>query len=475
MQRRKFLQQAAWLAGGLLLVNQLPASAFTSNGKKVKGKVLSNRKGIKGVTVSDGYNVVITDSNGRYEFDPHPEATAVFVSTPSGYAFNHEKSISRHYYLLKDVAGKKNVDFELKRLKLDDNEHQFIIWADPQVKNKRDVERMMSESVPDVQKFVAAAGAGTLLHGITVGDIVWDEHKFFPDYDKAVEQMGIPFFQCLGNHDMDYNKGGDDASDDTFQQTYGPTYYSFNRGQAHYIVMDNVRYLGKDRQYDGFFTQNQLDWLQKDLSFVSKDKLIILSVHIPVANTKNKQDLYSLLTDRNVHIMSGHTHYHRNIIKDNIFEHNHGTVCGAWWTGSICEDGTPNGYGVYKVKGTELLWHYQSTGQAMDHQMKAYISDADASSKLLQVNIWNHDPQWKTELWIDGVSKGALEQFEGLDPLASSTLLGPELPKPRGFAEPKKTGHLFKAQIPSNAKEIKIAATDRFGKKFLHTQSVNSA
>ena len=74
---------------------------------------------------------------------------------------------------------------------------------------------------------------------------------------------------------MDYNKGGDETSDDTFQQNYGPTYYSFNRGKAHYVVMDNVRYLGKDKDYDGFIQQHQLDWLQKDLAFVPKDHLLI--------------------------------------------------------------------------------------------------------------------------------------------------------------------------------------------------------
>ena len=67
------------------------------------------------------------------------------------------------------------------------------------------------------------AQTGTLLHGICVGDIVWDAHEHFADYDKAVGAMGIPFYQCLGNHDMDYDKGGDDASDDTFQSLYGPT------------------------------------------------------------------------------------------------------------------------------------------------------------------------------------------------------------------------------------------------------------
>jgi hypothetical protein len=48
------------------------------------------------------------------------------------------------------------------------------------------------------------------VHGICVGDIVWDSHELFADYNKAVAEMGIPFFQVLGNHDMDYRLGGDE-------------------------------------------------------------------------------------------------------------------------------------------------------------------------------------------------------------------------------------------------------------------------
>lgn len=456
-----------WLTGGFVTACQLPADTFEA-GKKIKGRVTANGKGIKDVVVSDGYTVITTDVKGRYELIPHPAAGNIFISIPSGYEFNNQNGIARHYHSLSTI-DRRNADFELISLNKNDNEHQFVIWADPQVKNQKDVEKLMNQSVPDVQKWVAAAGTGALLHGITVGDIVWDELELFADYNRAVEKTGIPFFQCIGNHDMDYNKGGDETSDQTFRQQYGPTYYSFNRGKAHYVVMDDVRYLGKDREYDGYFSQNQLDWLQKDLSFVSKDRLIILCVHIPVHNgVQNNEALYALLQDRNVHIMSGHTHYHRNVIKGNIYEHNHGTVCGAWWTGPICGDGTPCGYGVYTVKGTELSWHYQSTGESADHQMKIFVDDVNGE-KQVQVNIWNHDPEWKTEYWIDGNNKGSLQQTEAFDPVAYATLLGPDLPKPRGFAEPRKTEHMFKATVPSSFSEIKVVATDRFGKKYSAT------
>ncbi len=472
MKRRNFIQNVIALTGAVFTAGYLPANAGVAKAKGLKGRVVSKGKGVKGVVVSDGYNVIMTDANGKYSFDPHPLARAIFISTPAGYAFKNQNGIARHYRKLKEINLKKNLVFDLVPLDKDDNEHQFVIWADPQVKNDADVQKMMTESVPSVQKFVAAAGAGTLLHGITVGDIVWDELKLFAEYDKAVEKMGIPFFQCIGNHDMDYRQGGDESSDVTFRETYGPSYYSFNRGKVHYIVMDNVRYLGKEREYDGFFVQEQLDWLKKDLSFVPKDKLIVLCVHIPVhSGTKNNEEFYTLLEDRKVHIMSGHTHYLKNVIRNNVYEHNHGTVCGAWWTGPICEDGTPCGYGIYKVKGTELEWHYQTTGQPADHQLKTFVNDVDGA-KQLQVNIWNHDPAWKTEYFIDGASKGPLQQFEGLDPLASSTMSGPELPKPRGFAEPKKTNHLFKATVPATAKSVTVKATDRFGKTYTATHNI---
>lgn len=474
MNRKKFIQQISLLTGGLIIATQTPLSALVAADKKIKGRIRSKGKGLPGVVVSDGYTVMATDKKGRFEFEVHPDAVTFFISTPAGYAFLRENSISRHYSQLSGINFKKEIKFNLEKLDKDDNEHEFFVWADPQVKNKKDVEKLMTQTLPDMQQMIAKSGDGALLHGITVGDIVWDELKLFEDYSKAVAQMNIPFFQCLGNHDMDYRKGGDETSDDTFQQTFGPTYYSFNRGQVHYVVMDNVRYLGKDRQYDGFIQQHQLDWLQKDLSFVPMDKLIVLCVHIPIhKHTKNNDALYALLKDRNVHIMSGHTHYHQNIVTDNIYEHNHGTVCGAWWTGDICEDGTPNGYAIYKVKGTRLSWLYKATGKDSSYQMKPYLSNADDQNKLLQVNIWNHDAQWKTEYIVDGVNKGELTQYQGMDPDAYNNFLGPDKPKPRGFAEPKNTRHLFKALIPASAQEVIVNAFDPFGNKFTSTQKIS--
>ncbi len=127
MQRRKFIRNVAWLTGGVALTSFAPDTVFAQTKKGIKGFVLSNGKGVKNVVVSDGYNVVATDKSGKYEFEPNANAVAVFISTPSGYAFKNNKGIARHYRLIKDVNRKKAINFDLVPLDIDDDEHQFII------------------------------------------------------------------------------------------------------------------------------------------------------------------------------------------------------------------------------------------------------------------------------------------------------------------------------------------------------------
>lgn len=461
MNRRKFIQGVSLLSTALFVsLEAYPFSILTAD-VKIKGRVLSKGKGIANVVVSDGYEVVKTDAKGKFEIATNPLAKFVWVSTPAGYAFKTQNNLA-HYY--EDVSRSATLDFELSPLAVDDSRHNFIIWADPQVKNSSDVEKMMSTSVPDTIQTIRQMDPKIPVHGITVGDIVWDNHDLFSEYNKAVEKMGIPFFQCLGNHDMDYKMGGDETSDKTFMAHYGPTYYSFNRGKAHYIVLDDVRYLGKEREYDGFLVQHQLDWMEKDLALVPKDALIIVNLHIPVEEgVKNRDAIYKILADfKNVHIMSGHTHYNRNTITGNVFEHNHGAVCGAWWTGAICDDGTPNGYGVYEVDGTQLKWYYKSTGLDKNEQIRLYLIEDNGQKKLV-ANVWNWDPAWKISYELDGKAMGELKQAEGYDPDAVTTMKGPTLPKGRSFPEPHITQHLFAANLDGTTQKIKVTATDRFG------------
>lgn len=469
MNRRHFIQQSLLLSGALILPQYLLALPGSQN---VRGRVSAAGRGLRSVVVSDGYNVLLTDKNGDYEFATHEEARFVFISIPAGYDFPQDQNLARHY---RSLALDSSFDFELVKLKHNDDKHQFIVWADPQVKNAEEVRQMMSTSVVDVQEYVRSQPSGTLIHGLGVGDLAWDELELSKDYSKAVELMGIPFFQALGNHDMDYRLGDDETSDRTFQKFFGPTWYSFNRGKAHYVVLDDVRYLGEDRDYDGHISEAQLAWLKKDLEYVGKNDLLVIAVHIPVHNSvKNREELYSVLSGfSNVHIMSGHTHYNRNVIQNGVYEHNHGAVCGAWWTGPICEDGTPRGYGIYEVAGRDLKWHYKSTGFALENQISISLSTLTRQKRLV-ANVWNWDPEWKVEYFMDGRPMGELKNEKAYDELAVKLYKGKDLPARRGFPEPKLNDHMFAAHFGPEVKEVKVVATDRFGRKFEKTAKFNS-
>jgi hypothetical protein len=463
MNRRSFIKSAGIFSAAIFVSLDSNALNFLADEGLISGTVASKGKGIAGVAVSDGFNVVLTDAKGNFTIEVNKQARFIWVSTPAGYEFNTNNSLAEYY---QKVNKKSKLTFDLKPLKQDDNRHNFIIWADPQVKNQDDVTKMMDTSVPDTKKLIQSMG-NVPVHGIGVGDLVWDNHALFPAYSKAIKEIGIPFFQALGNHDMDYRLGDDSTSDNTFQLHFGPTYYSFNRGKAHYVVLDDVRYLGEERKYDGYIVDKQLEWLAKDLQHVAKDTLLIISLHIPVHNqVKNNVQLYDLVKDfKQVHIMSGHTHYNKNVIKNNVFEHNHGTVCGAWWTGPICGDGSPAGYGVYEVNGTELTWYYKGTGLDKKEQVRIYV-DQLTNQKRLIANVWNYDPKWKVEYYVDGKLMGEMEKQVGFDPLAIDLYKGPDLPIGRTFAEPNKTDHLFLAHVTDTAKIFKVIVTDRFGNKY---------
>ena len=472
MNRRSFLNSLGFIAGSAFISLKSDAFSRLERNKIISGKVMDKNKGVANVSVSDGFSVVRTNSKGQYTITLHDKATYLFMSTPSGYEFKTNANLAKQY---ESLGSRNEYDFQLTRLKRNDNKHHFIVWADPQVRTKDDVQQMMDTSVPDTIAQIKALGPDTLVHGITVGDIAWDFLEFFEDYNKAVAQMGIPFFQALGNHDMDYRKGGDETSDRTFKEFFGPTYYSFNRGKAHYVVLDDVRYLGSERFYDGYITEEQIAWLAKDLQYVDKDALLIINLHIQLHNgVKNNAEVYKVLEGfKNVHVMSGHTHYTVNKLSNGVFEHNHGAVCGAWWSGNICSDGTPRGYGVYSVDGNKMEWFYKPTGLSKDHQMSIYVDTLTNQHRLL-VNIWNWDPEWKIEYSLDGKNMGAPEQQTGADPEAVR-LNG--LGKPaqgRAFTKPTQTDHLFIAHFKPGVKMVSVKATDRFGRTYVKEHTIGA-
>ncbi len=486
MQRRNFLRSlgfaGAWLGTPAVVTHAAGREPLAEGEFLLTGKVQAGGKGIAGVAVTDGRSVVVTDKGGKYQLKSHPEAEFVYISVPAGYAFPVRDGIAKFYAPITKKEGIVNTDFALQKLAQDDTKHNFVVWADTQMISKKDCEQLKAEAVPDLKALVQSYPAGTLFHGIGCGDLVWDKFELFADYKEALGATGVPFFNVIGNHDMDLDARTDEVSAQTFKQQFGPTYYSFNRGKIHYVVLDDVFFIGTAKKYIGYLTEAQLKWLEKDLAQVPPGSTVVVSLHIPTntgavrrnnkpegfgGTVSNRKQLYKILSPYNVHFMSGHTHFNESWEEGNMIEHNHGTVCGAWWTGPICGDGTPSGYGVYEVDGSDVKWYYKATGKAKEHQLRIYDRGrVKEKPEEVVANVWNWDKGWKVEWWEDDKPKGAMQQRVGLDPWAAELYAGPELPKKHKFVEPTLADHLFYAMPSKEAKKITVKATDRFGQVF---------
>ena len=71
--------------------------ACSSDPATVVGRVSCEGKGLKGVVISDGIEVVTTDWRGRYRMNSQTANGYVFVSIPSGYEVATEGLLPKHY------------------------------------------------------------------------------------------------------------------------------------------------------------------------------------------------------------------------------------------------------------------------------------------------------------------------------------------------------------------------------------------
>ena len=136
-------------------------------------------------------------------------------------------------------------------------------------------------------------------------------------------------------------------------------------------------------------------------------------------------------------------------------------MCGAWWTGPICADGTPNGYAIYEVAGEKVSWKYKSTGKPITHQMRVY-----RQADQVLANVWDWDPDWKVVWFEDGEARGPMENRRGTDPISEELFAGPKKPVKRDWVDPYITDHLFVAKPRPEAKTLTVEASDRFGRVY---------
>ena len=242
-----------------ILLSSLFALAVTATAAPYAGTVFDDRNGnglfdkgdrtLAGVAVTDGLNVVTTDSRGHFELPGYEGTRFVTITTPSGYLTNN-----RHYIHVDPKV--ESYDFALTRYDngvRKDGSHQFIQLTDTEIFNTTRNE----EWVDDIRRYCANEKMAFVMH---TGDICYI--KGLNEHIKLMNtaNMGVPVFYAIGNHDLVAGKYGEEL----FEQIYGPVYYSFDVAGTHYVVTPMA---GGDHAPS--YNRNQVArWLRNDLAKV---------------------------------------------------------------------------------------------------------------------------------------------------------------------------------------------------------------
>ncbi len=384
-------------------------------GSTVYGRVIDNAGNpIAGVSVSDGVFVTATDEHGRYYLSSLKQRGYVFITVPGGYRAAVNRTIPQFFRRLKGSASTyEQCSFVLAPEA--NTRHRMIVFTDTHMANRTDdVHQFENGFKADLKKQIAQAKAdGVKLYAISLGDLTWDEYwysnSYLPsNYYQQMADLDIPVYNIPGNHDNDPYVADDFKSENPWRETFGPTYYSFDIGDIHYIQLDDTQFVNTggaqgtigNLSYTQGLTADQLKWLEADLKRVPEGKTVFVGMHIQftgryrIANGELSWSYYmpadcrtkmqALLAPYDVHFVTGHTHIkYTNFLGDRMMEHNIAAVCASWWwTGKytnnrchMCRDGAPGGYEVFEIgqSGADgLTWRYQSIGKAADYQLRAY-------------------------------------------------------------------------------------------------------
>ena len=333
-----------------------------------------------------------------------------------------------------------------------------------------------AQTVPDLRDTIRGLG-DVPLFGVTDGDIMYDDLTMYTDYERAVQGLGIPFAQVVGNHDLDLTTDRDEASTATFQRHFGPTWYSFDRGQVHYVVLDDVFYYGGG--YLGYIADEQLRWLAADLARVERGSPVVVFLHIPlqsqmfaragrerpeIINTvTNREALVRLLEPFKARAISGHTHESDHRTEGAVIEHNMGTVCGAWWTGTSATTARRTDTRFFPWTATHSAGVTSPPACPIrTRSMCTRAARIPRAPEEIVANVWGWDPSWTVTHIVNGEPQGPMSRRRGYDPRSVSLHLGPDKPAKRAWIEPVVTDHLFYAPVPPGATVV-VEARDSWG------------
>jgi calcineurin-like phosphoesterase family protein len=376
-------------------------------------------RGIAGIMVSNGREIVLTGPDGDWSLSVEP-GDSVFVVKPPEWTTRVSPAGVPDFSCLYDPDGSPrslgtrfplveptdplpvSIDFPLQR-RAQTSEFEALLVTDTQPENLAELNYVRDDIV------AAMLGVSGAAFGIHHGDVVGDDLGLYPRYLRLLGSTGIPWHHCPGNHDVNYAALDDRHSRETWKRTFGPRHYAFQHGQATFLILDNVQYLGQGR-YRGALGRRQLQFVHSVLAHVPREHLVVLSMHIPLVcclDPANPADttadwralLQALSGHERTVSFAGHLHateHHylggHGDLSRHVPHHHHilTAASGSWWSGPAdhrgipsadSSDGTPNGFHVLSVSGNRYTTRFVPAATKAPAQVRVLIDGPHRSAR----------------------------------------------------------------------------------------------
>lgn len=516
------------LLGRITIVLASGLDVPDKEGCNIKGFVGYNGTPLQGVAVSDGCKVTTTDRDGFYWLASEKKNGYVFVSVPSGYETEVVRTVPQFFTYLRQPADvTEQCDFNL--YPRENTRHRVVVFADTHLVDRvSDRSQFQGGFMREMTAYLEQCKSENIpVYCIALGDLSWDTYWESNNYDLSdylndIQGLDCAVYSLPGNHDNDPSVSGDDfLAAGPFRRIIGPTDYSFNLGDIHYIMLDNVIYdnpegpSGSSHSYEVGITAEKLAWLEADLGTVDKSTPVVLCMHVPMHkapsadgsssyNFDGAAELEGMLSGYDVNVLTGHTHYNFNVSDGNIREHNIAAVCATWWwTGHkgyagnhICRDGSVGGYKVFDMDGTGISWRYKCIGKDEDYQFRAYDRnsiklekssecpsaaqddfakyaygyDQASDENIILVNVFDWAEDWSIKIEEDGAGELDVTRVKAYDPLHVISYNMLKLDKGSQMTFPtSNVSHFFRAQAASATSAVRITVTDEEGHEYVQT------
>lgn len=421
---------------------------------------------LPGVIVSDGIHVTRTDRDGHFWLPTDiTRSDFVCVSIPSGYEAPVDGDNLPLFWDRIDPTSTSVQTFRFRFTPVDQGAYSLMVFADihlqgrdPSAESRTDCTstapadyvQFREQAVPVARAH--AAGKKVPVYGISLGDMTMSNYwnRFtMADYKELVKEIGVPFFHIIGNHDHDL-AGSEHEATATYRAHFGPTYYSFNIGNRHFIALDNMdcpNYNNSSATNDGKgyycrVDEDQLAWMRRDVAALDPSvRDIVLLTHVPLATwsgtrgnvtpvwtTTNGKEVLDILSGYRVEVLSGHYHIAQNFaLSETAGQHTLPAACGTYWYTLLCSDGVPAGFTDFQVtqeastrelvpfgEGYRDRTRYQVyssgvTTQTGTNDFRSHpsgIPDETAGyRKAVLVNLYGWEPGWSVSV-VEGSRAG---------------------------------------------------------------------